>query len=55
MNRGLNLTDNGKIVIMQPYPSASPSTTAGQQQVDFFLGTYLLLKGDYGQQGRRGG
>src|SRR6516165_2477153 len=46
MNRGLNLTDNGKIVIIQPYPSADPSTAAGQQQVDFFLGTYLLLKGD---------
>src|SRR6516162_6021521 len=46
MNRGLNLTDNGKIVIMQPYPSASPTTAAGQQQVNFFLGTYLLLKGD---------
>ncbi len=46
MNRGLNLTDNGKIVIMQPYPTADPSTPAGQQQVDFLLGTYLLLKGD---------
>jgi Hypothetical glycosyl hydrolase family 15/Dockerin type I domain len=46
MNRGLNLTHNGKIVIMQPYPSAAPGTAAGQQQVDFFLGTYLLLKGD---------
>jgi hypothetical protein len=46
MNRGLNLTHNGKIVIMQPYPSADPNTAAGQQQVDFFLGTYLLLKGD---------
>jgi hypothetical protein len=45
MNRGLNLTDHGKIVIMQPYPSASPTTAAGQQQVNFFLGTYLLLKG----------
>jgi hypothetical protein len=47
MNRGLNLTHNNKIVIMQPYPSADPSTAAGQQQVDFFLGTYLLLKGDH--------
>jgi hypothetical protein len=46
MNRGLNLTDNGKIVILQPYPSAAPGTAAGQQQIDFFLGTYLLLKGD---------
>jgi len=46
MNRGLAFTANGKIVIMQPYPSASPTTAAGQQQVDFFLGTYLLLKGD---------
>jgi hypothetical protein len=45
MNQGLNLTDNNKIVIMQPYPSSDPSTAAGQQQVDFFLGTYLLLKG----------
>jgi hypothetical protein len=45
MNRGLNLTHNGKIVVMQPYPS-DPSTAAGQQQVDFMLGTYLLLKGD---------
>jgi hypothetical protein len=47
MNRGLNLTGNGKIVIMQPYPSADPSTAAGQQQVNFLLGTYLLLKGTY--------
>jgi hypothetical protein len=46
MNQGLNLTDNGKIVIMQPYPSADPSTAAGQQQVNFLLGTYLLLKGN---------
>ena len=46
MNRGLSLTSNGKIVIMQPYPSADPATAAGQQQVDFLLGTYLLLKGD---------
>jgi hypothetical protein len=46
MNRGLAFTANGKIVIMQPYPSADPATAAGQQQVDFFLGTYLLLKGD---------
>jgi hypothetical protein len=45
MNRALNLTDHGKIVIMQPYPSADPATAAGQQQVNFFLGTYLLLKG----------
>src|SRR5439155_6578704 len=30
MNQGLNLTNNGKIVIMQPYPSADPSTPAGQ-------------------------
>ena len=46
MNRGLNLTDNDKIVIMQPYPPAAPNTAAGQQQVNFFLGTYLLLKGN---------
>jgi hypothetical protein len=46
MNQGLNLTDNGKIVIMQPYPSAAPNTAAGQQQVNFLLGTYLLLKGN---------
>jgi hypothetical protein len=46
MNRGLDLTHNGKIVVMQPYPSASPDTAAGQQQIDFFVGTYLLLKGD---------
>ena len=46
MNRGLNLTDNGKIAMMQPYPSAAPNTAAGQQQINFFLGTYLLLKGD---------
>ncbi len=47
MNRGLNLARNDKIVIMQPYPSSDPSTAAGQQDVDFFLGTYLLLKGDH--------
>jgi fibronectin type 3 domain-containing protein len=46
MNRGLNLSDNGKIVIMQPYPADDPSTAAGQQEVNFYLGTYLLLKGD---------
>ena len=46
MNRGLNLTSNGKIVIMQPYPSSAPNTAAGQQQIDFFVGSYLLLKGD---------
>ena len=46
MNRGLNLTDNGKIVIMQPYLTADPNSAAGQQQVNFLLGTYLLLKGD---------
>jgi hypothetical protein len=46
MNRGLNLTDNDKIVIMQPYLSSDPTTAAGQQQIDFLLGTYLLLKGD---------
>jgi hypothetical protein len=46
MNQGLNFTDNGKIVIMQPYPSAAPTTAAGQQQVNFLLGTYLLLKGN---------
>jgi hypothetical protein len=45
MNRALNLTNNGKIVIMQPYPSAAPNTAAGQQKVNFYLGTYLLLKG----------
>ncbi len=47
MNRGLNLSRNDKIVIMQPYPSSAPNTAAGRQQVDFFLGTYLLLKGDH--------
>ncbi len=31
---------------MQPYLSADPSTSAGQQQINFLLGTYLLLKGD---------
>jgi hypothetical protein len=41
MNRGLDLTRNGKIVIMQPYTSGS------QQQIDFLVGTYLLLKGDH--------
>jgi hypothetical protein len=41
MNRGLDLTRNDKIVIMQPYTSGS------QQQIDFLLGTYLLLKGDH--------
>jgi hypothetical protein len=45
MNRALSFTDNGKIIMMEPYVSASPSTAAGQQQVDFLLGTYLLLKG----------
>jgi hypothetical protein len=46
MNQGLNLTNNGKIAIMQPYPSSAPNTTAGQQQINFLLGTYLLLKGN---------
>ncbi|OAI46317.1 hypothetical protein AYO44_11490 [Planctomycetaceae bacterium SCGC AG-212-F19] len=41
MNRGLDLTRNDKIVIMQPYSSGN------QQQLDFLIGTYLLLKGDH--------
>jgi Hypothetical glycosyl hydrolase family 15/Dockerin type I domain len=47
MNRALAFTRNDKIIIMQPYPTASPDTASGQQQVDFLLGTYLLLKGDH--------
>ncbi len=46
MNRGLNLTDNDKIVIMQPYLQDTPDSALGQQERDFYLGTYLLLKGD---------
>lgn len=46
MNRGLNLTHNGKIVIMEPY-LGGPDTAAGQRQRTFLLGTYLLLKGDH--------
>ena len=46
MNRGLNLTDNGKIVIMQPYLQDTPDSAVGQQERNFYLGTYLLLKGD---------
>jgi hypothetical protein len=45
MNRGLNLTDNGKIVIMQPYFTDTPDSATGQQERNFYLGTYLLLKG----------
>jgi hypothetical protein len=46
MNRGLNFTTNGKIVIMQPYLDDSPDSATGQQQRNFYLGTYLLLKGN---------
>jgi hypothetical protein len=46
MNRGLNLTDNGKTVIMQPYLQDTPDSATGQQERNFYLGTYLLLKGD---------
>jgi Hypothetical glycosyl hydrolase family 15 len=46
MNRGLNLTDNNKIVIMQPYLQDTPDSATGQQERNFYLGTYLLLKGD---------
>jgi Hypothetical glycosyl hydrolase family 15/Fibronectin type III domain len=46
MNRGLNLTDNGKIVIMQPYLTDTPDSVTGQRERNFYLGTYLLLKGN---------
>jgi len=46
MNRGLNLTTNNKIVIMQPYLQDTPDSVTGQQERNFYLGTYLLLKGN---------
>jgi hypothetical protein len=46
MNRGLSLTTNGKIVIMQPYLQDTPDSATGQQERNYYLGTYLLLKGD---------
>jgi fibronectin type 3 domain-containing protein len=46
MNRGLNFTTNNKIVIMQPYFTDSVDSATGQQERNFYLGTYLLLKGD---------
>jgi hypothetical protein len=46
MNQALNFTTNNKITIMQPYPADDPSTTAGQQEINFELGTYLLMKGN---------
>jgi hypothetical protein len=45
MNRALKFTDNNKIVIMQPYLQDTPDSTTGQQERNFYMGTYLLLKG----------
>ena len=45
MNAGLNFTTNDKIIIMQPYLQDTPDSPTGQQERNFYLGTYLLLKG----------
>ncbi len=47
MNRALPVAADGQIVIMQPYLLNPLGTTAAQHQVDYDVGTYLLLKGDY--------
>jgi hypothetical protein len=46
MNRGLNFTTNNKIVIMQPYFTDTPDSPTGQQERNFYMGTYYLLGGN---------
>ena len=46
MNRALPLSDAGKVVIMEPYLTTSATSALGLQERGFYLGTYLLLKGD---------
>jgi hypothetical protein len=47
MNRGLAMSDAGKILIMQPYLVDTPTSPTGLLQRGFDLGTYLLLKGSH--------
>jgi hypothetical protein len=47
MNRALQLSDAGKILIMQPTLPDAPDTAAGQLEGEFLIGTYLLLQGDH--------
>jgi hypothetical protein len=46
MNRGLDLVNQDKIVIMQPY-IGQPDSIGGLKQRTFLLATYLLLKGNH--------
>jgi Hypothetical glycosyl hydrolase family 15 len=46
MNRALKFTDNNKIVILEPYLGDTPDSATSQQERNFYLGTYLLLKGN---------
>jgi hypothetical protein len=47
MNRALELSDAGKVLIVQPYLADAVGTPTGQLHREFLLGTYLLLKGDH--------
>jgi hypothetical protein len=47
MNRAVALTSSGKIVLFQTYPGGNQGTSAFQQDVNYALASYLLIKGDY--------
>jgi hypothetical protein len=47
MNRALPLTSAGKIVIFQTYPAGNHGTATFDQNVDYAMASYLLIKGDY--------
>jgi hypothetical protein len=47
MNRAAALTASGKIVLFETYPRGDQGTAGFDQDVDFSLASYLLVKGDY--------
>jgi hypothetical protein len=47
MNRALQLSDAGKILIMEPTLQDTPDSATGQLEREFLLGTYFLLQGDH--------
>lgn len=47
MNRALPLTGAGKMIMMEPVVDANPASALGLQERGFYLGTYLLIKGDH--------
>ena len=55
MNGALALSTAGSILLFQTYPAGTKGTPAFQQQVDFALGCYLLVRGDYSYIDLRGG